>query len=61
VSIVSIPTRVTYPADGVSHFRMLKDNVFISCMHARLFVGMLWRLPLILGRRLVRRMPRAVA
>jgi glycosyltransferase involved in cell wall biosynthesis len=61
VPIVNIPTRVTYPVDGVSHFRMLKDNVFISCMHARLFVGMLWRLPLILGRRLVRKLPRATA
>jgi glycosyltransferase involved in cell wall biosynthesis len=61
VPIINLPTRVTYPVDGVSHFRMLKDNVFISCMHARLFVGMLWRLPLILGRRFGRRMPRAAA
>lgn len=61
VSIVNIPTRVTYPLDGVSHFRMLKDNVFISLMHARLFLGMLWRLPLILGRRLARKTSRAAA
>jgi glycosyltransferase involved in cell wall biosynthesis len=57
VPIVNIPTRVTYPVDGVSHFRMLKDNVFISWMHSRLFFGMLWRLPHILGRRLLRRAP----
>ena len=61
VPVVNIPTRVTYPVDGVSHFRMLKDNVFISWMHSRLFFGMLWRLPLILGRRLVRRAPRTAA
>jgi len=61
VPIVNIPTRVTYPVDGVSHFRMLKDNVYISCMHARLFVGMMWRSPLILARRLARKAPRAVA
>jgi glycosyltransferase involved in cell wall biosynthesis len=61
VPIVNIPTRVTYPVDGVSHFRMLKDNVYISCMHARLFVGMVMRSPLILARRLVRRAPRAAA
>jgi glycosyltransferase involved in cell wall biosynthesis len=61
VPIVNIPTRVTYPVDGVSHFRMLRDNVFISCMHARLFVGMVVRSPLILGRRLVRRAPRVAA
>jgi glycosyltransferase involved in cell wall biosynthesis len=50
--IVNVPTRVNYPRDGVSHFRMLKDNVFISCMHTRLFFGMLYRLPMLLGRRL---------
>jgi glycosyltransferase involved in cell wall biosynthesis len=59
VPVVNIPTRVTYPVDGVSHFRMLKDNVFISYMHARLFFGMLWRSPVILGRRVVRRSQRA--
>ena len=34
-----LPTRVTYPADGVSHFDALKDNVRISLMHTRLFRG----------------------
>jgi glycosyltransferase involved in cell wall biosynthesis len=61
VPIVSVPTHVTYPADGVSHFRMLKDNVFISLMHARLLVGMLWRSPLIVGRRVVRKLARGAA
>jgi glycosyltransferase involved in cell wall biosynthesis len=56
VPVINVPTRVTYPADGVSHFRMLRDNVRISLMHARLLVGMLWRSPLILGRRLVRKL-----
>jgi glycosyltransferase involved in cell wall biosynthesis len=59
VPIVSVPTPVAYPSDGVSHFRMLRDNVFISLMHARLFVGMLWRAPLILGRRVARKLTRA--
>lgn len=40
-----IPTRVRYPEDGVSHFRAFRDNVSISRMHARLFFGMLRRLP----------------
>jgi glycosyltransferase involved in cell wall biosynthesis len=61
VTIINIPTHVTYPADGVSHFRLLKDNVFISLMHARLFFGMLWRLPLLLGRRVVQRTHKAAA
>jgi len=55
VSVVNIPTHVTYPTDGVSHFKMLADNLRISAMHARLFVGMLLRLPLLLMRRLTRR------
>ncbi|HEY8537859.1 MAG TPA: glycosyltransferase family 2 protein [Steroidobacteraceae bacterium] len=61
VPIVHIPTPVTYPKDGVSHFRLLKDNVFISLMHARLFLGMLLRLPLILGRRFARKLTTRVA
>ncbi|MDO7897907.1 glycosyltransferase family 2 protein [Pseudomonas citrulli] len=44
-------TRVHYPQDGVSHFRLFHDNVLISSMHTRLFFGMLVRLPLILWRR----------
>ncbi len=46
-----LPVRVHYPADGVSHFRLLQDNLLISKMHAKLFFGMLCRLPLILWRR----------
>lgn len=49
--IINAPVRVTYPADGVSHFKMLRDNVLISGMHARLFFGMLWRSPMLLARR----------
>lgn len=55
VDVISLPTRVTYPADGVSHFDVLRDNLRISRMHARLFLGMLWRLPRLLGRKLVGR------
>lgn len=46
-----LPVRVHYPVDGVSHFRLLQDNLLISKMHAKLFFGMLCRLPLILCRR----------
>ena len=44
VSVVNVPTPVAYPADGVSHFRMGRDNLRISAMHTRLFVTMLTRL-----------------
>ena len=52
VGIVNLPTRVTYPQDGISHFRGLHDNLLISGMHTRLFFGMLLRLPVLLWRRL---------
>ncbi|OMG56860.1 glycosyl transferase family 2 [Azonexus hydrophilus] len=37
---------------GVSHFRYLRDNVLLTWMHSRLFLGFLWRLPALLLRRL---------
>ena len=51
VPVRNQPTRVTYPQDGISHFRLWADNVLISSMHARLFLGMLWRAPLLLWRK----------
>lgn len=51
VRVINQPTRVTYPQDGISHFRLWRDNVRISAMHARLFLGMLWRAPLLLWRK----------
>jgi hypothetical protein len=47
-----MPTRVGYPADGVSHFRLLRDNWLISVMHTRLFFGMLRRSPRLVARNL---------
>ncbi|MCQ4312549.1 glycosyltransferase family 2 protein [Pseudomonas stutzeri] len=49
--MVWLPTRVHYPVDGVSHFRLWRDNLLISSMHARLFGGMLLRAPKLLWRR----------
>jgi hypothetical protein len=51
VPVHSLPVSVHYPLDGVSHFDLLRDNLRISLMHARLFFGMLWRLPRLLARR----------
>jgi glycosyltransferase involved in cell wall biosynthesis len=51
VDIVNVGTRVGYPTDGVSHFRMWLDNLLISRMHATLFIGMLIRAPKLLARR----------
>ena len=60
VPFVTQFTRVTYPQDGLSHFRMLRDNLLISKMHARLFAGMLLRSPVLLARKLSASARRAV-
>lgn len=49
-----LPTRVVYPPGGLSHFRMIRDNLAITLVHVRLFFGMAARLPLILARRIRR-------
>ncbi|WP_338526657.1 glycosyltransferase family 2 protein [Pseudomonas batumici] len=46
-----LPIKVHYPQDGLSHFRLFHDNALITNMHARMFFGMLVRLPSILWRR----------
>ena len=55
IGVQNVPTRVTYPLDGVSHFDVWRDNVRITRMHTRLFFGMVWRLPRLLRRRLAGR------
>lgn len=53
-----LPTRVHYPADGISHFRMLRDNARMAWLHLRLFLGMLARIPALLRRNRARRRAR---
>jgi glycosyltransferase involved in cell wall biosynthesis len=52
VRIVPIPTHVVYPEGGTSNFRLVRDNGLISKLHCKLVLGMLIRLPMLLGRRL---------
>lgn len=49
--LVQLPTKVIYPEDGTSQFRLLQDNALISRMHAKLFFLMLPRIPWLLLRR----------
>lgn len=42
---------------GVSHFKYLRDNALLTWMHTRLFIGFVLRLPLLLGRRLLKPTP----
>lgn len=44
IRTVNAPVEVTYPIDGISHFRAI-ENWNLSKMHCRCFFGMLWRLP----------------
>ncbi|WP_266170230.1 glycosyltransferase family 2 protein [Dyella subtropica] len=55
VPVRNLPTRVIYPENGLSHFRMWHDNLRISAMHTRLLLGMLPRSPMLLWRRMRRR------
>ena len=51
---VNLPATVRYyrPEEGgVSHFRYLRDNLLLTWMHTRLFLGFVWRLPVLLARR----------
>lgn len=50
VRIISESVKVSYPADGVSNFRIVRDNIRISCTYARLCLGMMMRFPVILYR-----------
>jgi glycosyltransferase involved in cell wall biosynthesis len=51
LQIINVATPVAYPSDGVSHFRAWLDSMLISSVHAKLFFGMLRRLPMLLARR----------
>lgn len=51
LEVINLPSAIEYPVGGVSHFRMLADNLTLSGAHTRLVLGMLWRAPWILLRR----------
>lgn len=53
VAIQQITTRVIYREGIPSHFDMLRDNMRITRMHTLLVLGMLIRLPMLLGRKFV--------
>lgn len=52
IQIIQFPTKVIYPEDGVSHFKLWRDNWLITKMHTRLFFGMLFRSPLLIYRKI---------
>jgi hypothetical protein len=55
IAAINLPAPVRYfvPAEGgISHFRYWRDNVLLTSMYLRLFLGFVLRLPLLLARRL---------
>lgn len=46
------PVKVIYPEGGISNFRMFRDNLAISGTHTMLVIGMIFRLPLFLTRKI---------
>ena len=48
--IETLPTRVIYPPDGVSHFSIALDYPRLASLYVRLFGGMLGRVPELLRR-----------
>ena len=49
------PITVRYPKDGISNFRMVRDNLRISLMFSRLCIGMLLRFPYLLVLNILQR------
>lgn len=52
---VNLPAPVKYfrpDEGGVSHFNYLRDNLLLTWMHTRLFLGFVLRLPFLVARRL---------
>ena len=50
VPLVNEGVHVSYPVDGVSNFRMVRDNIHISLTFARLCIGMILRSPVLIFR-----------
>ena len=48
VTFINVPTKVIYPEHGISHFHIWRDNLSMTKAHARLFAGMIIRLPKLL-------------
>jgi glycosyltransferase involved in cell wall biosynthesis len=58
VRVISHSVHVTYPKDGISNFRAVRDNLHIAGTFARLCIGMVVRLPVLLYRAVKRRVQR---
>ncbi len=55
VPVISESVKITYPQDGISTFRAVRDNLRIAGTYSRLVLGMIPRLPVLTARKLRRR------
>lgn len=55
VKIISEPVKVFYPENGISNYRYFQDTVRVSCTYARMCIGMIIRLPILLSRKIKRK------
>ncbi|MCI5829704.1 MAG: glycosyltransferase [Spirochaetales bacterium] len=54
IPLIQNPVKVLYPEGGISNFRVVLDNVHISITYAKLCIGMFFRLPVLLYRKIYR-------
>lgn len=50
IPVVQSAVKVNYPKDGVSNFRVVRDNIHISLTYTRLCIGMMFRSPVLVWR-----------
>lgn len=55
LSVINEEVRVLYPLDGISNFRVVRDNVRISIMYTRLCCCLIVKFPFILARKFFNR------
>lgn len=51
INIINEMVKVSYPLDGVSNFRAVRDNIRISAVYTRLCIGMILKLPYLLTKK----------
>ncbi len=52
VPVISEPVKVFYPADGISNYNYITDTLRVSGTYARLCLGLIIRLPVLLVRKI---------
>lgn len=55
INVISESVKVSYPVDGISNFRNVRDTLRISGTYARLCLGMIVRLPKLIVMRKMRK------